>query len=241
MDGREGGLPEMLRELEFAPGSCTDRKVTDPPLHFADDAKIRIIAAAESLYATRSIESVSFREIAQLAGNRNTNAVQYHFGNRDTLVQAIFAWRVWQMEPARGAALAEVERSGGSFDLRTLLRILCEPILDLTDDQGRHTYAAFMSKYLQQQRPAGIMHAADNRPDLSRNLRTTINHINAIVDAEDPYLGDYRIALAYLVVINMMVLSDNENLPKRDPERFRQRFDIALDMATVALEASCKT
>jgi AcrR family transcriptional regulator len=231
----------MLRELAFAPGSCTDRKVTDPPLHFADDAKIRIIAAAESLYATRSIESVSFREIAQAAGNRNTNAVQYHFGNRDTLVQAIFAWRVWQMEPARGAALAEVERRGGSFDLKTLLRILCEPILDLTGDQDRHTYAAFMSKYLQQQRPAGIMHAAENRPDLSRNLRTILTRINAIANAEDPYLGDYRIALAYLVVINMMVLSDNENLPKRDPERFRKRFDIALDMATAALEASCKT
>lgn len=231
----------MLRELEFGTGSYTVRKATEPSLHFADEAKIRIIAAAESLYATRSIESVSFREIAQAAGNRNTNAVQYHFGNRETLVQAIFAWRVWQMEPARGAALAAAERDGRMSDLKTLLRILCEPILDLTDGDGRHTYAAFMSKYLLQQRPAGIMHAADTRPDLSRNLRTTISHVNAIVDAENPYLGDYRIALAYLLVINMMVLSDNEGLPKRDPASFHRRFETSLDMAVIALERSCST
>lgn len=176
--------------------------MTDPSRPFADETQIRIIAAAESLYATRSIESVSFREIAQAAGNRNTNAVQYHFGNRETLAQAIFAWRVWQMEPMRRAALEGAARDGGELDLARLMRILCEPILELTDSQGRHTYAAFMSKYLLQQRPAGMMHAADTRPDLSHRLRTILRQINTIVAAEGPQRGDYRIALAYLVVIS---------------------------------------
>lgn len=207
---------------------------------FADDAKIRIIATAESLYATRSIDSVSFREIAQASGNRNTNAVQYHFGTRDSLVQAIFAWRVWQMEPARAAGLAAARRHGRELDLKTLLRILCEPILDLVDDQGRHSYAAFMSKYLLLQRPAGILHAADTRPDLTPNLRAITGHINAIVNADASPLGDYRIALSYLVVINMLVLSDNEDLEKRDPVGFRNRFETALAMATAALERSCE-
>lgn len=228
----------MLRELEFDRGSCTERKMTDPPLQFADETKLRIIAAAESLYAKRSIESVSFREIAQAAGNRNTNAVQYHFGNRETLVQAIFAWRVWQMEGPRGEAIAKLEESGRPFDLHTLMRILCEPILDLTDEEGRHTYAAFMSKYLLQQRPLGVPHAGDTRPDLNRNLRWLLDRINRLVSAEDLHLGDYRIALSYLVVINMMVLSDNESLQKRKPKQFRQRFDIALGMAVAALEGS---
>lgn len=228
----------MLRELEFTRGSCTDRKVTELPLHFADETKLRIIAAAESLYAQRSIESVSFREIAQAAGNRNTNAVQYHFGNRDALVQAIFAWRVWQMEGPRGEAIATLEANGGPFDLRSLMQILCEPILDLTDGEGRHTYAAFMSKYLLQQRPAGVLHAGDTRPDLNANLRWLLDRINRMVGAEDLYLGDYRLALSYLVVINMLVLSDNEGLQKRKPKQFRERFEIALTMAVAALERS---
>lgn len=186
--------------------------MTELPRHFADDAKLRIIVAAESLYAQHSIDSVSFRQIAQAAGNRNTNAVQYHFGDRAALVQAIFAWRVWQMEPARGAALAEAEKSGKPLDLATLMRILCEPILELVDDQGRHTYAAFLSKYLLQERPAGILHAADTRPDLSYNLQRILAHIYELVSAEDQRLGDYRVALSHLVVINMLVLSDHEGL-----------------------------
>lgn len=229
----------MPRELEFSRILCTERNVTEAPLHFADETKLRIIAAAESLYAQRSIESVSFREIAQAAGNRNTNAVQYHFGNREALVQAIFAWRVWQMEGPRGAAIAKLEENGGPFDLHTLMRILCEPILDLTDDDGRHTYAAFMSKYLLQQRPVGVPHAGDTRPDLNGNLRWLLDRINRMVAAEDLYLGDYRIALSYLVVINMMVLSDNESLQKREPEQLRNRFDVALAMAVAGLESSC--
>lgn len=211
----------------------------NPPLPFANDAKVRIIAAAESLYAIRSIDSVSFREIAQAAGNRNTNAVQYHFGDRDTLVQAIFAWRVWQMEEVRGAALDEAEREGRELDLPLLFRILCEPLLDLVDADGRHTYAAFMSRYLMLQRPTGVPHAGDNRPDLNHNLRRILNRINRMVGAEDLYLGDYRIALAYLVVTNMLVLSDNEGLSKRDPKQFRRRFEVALDMGVAALTRSC--
>lgn len=213
--------------------------MTQSPSQFADDAKIRIIAAAESLYAARSIESVSFREIAQAAGNRNTNAVQYHFGNRETLVQAIFAWRVWQMEEVRGAALDKAEREGRELDLPLLFRILCEPLLDLVDAEGRHTYAAFMSRYLMLQRPAGVPHPGDNRPDLNHNLRRILNRINSIVGTEDLYLGDYRIALGYLVVTNMLVLSDNEGLSKRDPERFRRRFEVALDMGVAAVARSC--
>lgn len=188
------------------------------------------------MYAQRSIESVSFREIALAAGNRNTNAVQYHFGDRETLVQAISAWRVWQMEPVRGAAL---DLAGEDPDLSTLMRILCEPLLDLVDDTGKHTYAAFMSKYLLLQRPTGVPHAGDTRPDLNHNLRKILNRINHLVDAEGPHLGDYRIALSFLVVINMLVLSDNENLAERNPELFRRRFDISLAMAVAALLKSC--
>lgn len=225
----------MLRELEFEarPALAED---TRPPRIFANETKLRILAAAESLYASRSIESVSFREIAQRAGNRNTNAVQYHFGNRETLVQAIFAWRVWQMEPIRGAML---DAAGEEPDLAALFRILCEPLLDLVDDEGRHTYAAFMSKYLMLQRPVGIPHAGDIRPDLNGNLRRILDRVNAIVAAEDMQMGDYRIALSYLVVTNMLVLSDNERLQQRDPALFRRRFEVALSMAVAAMKNSC--
>lgn len=49
----------------------------------------RFIEAAQRLYAQRSIDSVSLNEITVAAGQKNRNALQYHFGNRDGLLQAI--------------------------------------------------------------------------------------------------------------------------------------------------------
>lgn len=205
---------------------------------FADEAKLRLLAAAEALYAVRSIESVSLREIAVAAGHGNTNAVQYHFGNRDVLVQAIFAWRVWQMEPVRGALLDAADQRGEGSDFLVLLRILCEPMLDLVDADGRHTYAAFMSKYLLQQRPAGILHAAENQPELSVNLRRIIKRLCAIISAEED-MTDYRIALAYMVITNVLVICDNEGISATDPAKLRERFETSLLMSAAALRAGC--
>jgi AcrR family transcriptional regulator len=49
----------------------------------------RFIKAAQKLYAERSIDSVSLNEITVAAGQKNRNALQYHFGNKEGLIQAI--------------------------------------------------------------------------------------------------------------------------------------------------------
>lgn len=49
----------------------------------------RFIQAAQQLFAERSIDSVSLNEITVAAGQKNRNALQYHFGSRDGLLQAI--------------------------------------------------------------------------------------------------------------------------------------------------------
>lgn len=49
----------------------------------------RFIKAAQKLYAERSIDAVSLNEITVAAGQKNRNALQYHFGNKDGLIQAI--------------------------------------------------------------------------------------------------------------------------------------------------------
>lgn len=49
----------------------------------------KMIDAAVDLYGNRSIDAVSLREIAVAAGQRNSNALQYHFRDRDGLLQAM--------------------------------------------------------------------------------------------------------------------------------------------------------
>lgn len=64
--------------------------------------RLRIIQAAERLYAERGIDGVTLRDIGKAAGQRNTTVVQYHFGGRDGLITAIFT---------TGSALVETLRA----------------------------------------------------------------------------------------------------------------------------------
>ncbi len=59
--------------------------------HKANSAQTRerLLLAAQSLYAARGIDAVSFNEITVAAGQKNRNALQYHFGNKETLLTAI--------------------------------------------------------------------------------------------------------------------------------------------------------
>ena len=49
----------------------------------------KLISAALELYGNSSIDAVSLREISVAAGQKNPNALQYHFKDRDGLLQAI--------------------------------------------------------------------------------------------------------------------------------------------------------
>ena len=111
-----------------------------------------MLAAAERLFAEGGVNAVSFREIATAAGQRNHFAVQYHFGTREGLVQAIFDHRMFEMEPIRGRMLSQARAEGALADTRTLVEIVYLPQLELGDDDGRHSYAGFLSQYLMRAR-----------------------------------------------------------------------------------------
>jgi AcrR family transcriptional regulator len=67
-----------------------------------------MIDAARSLFAERGVEGVSMREVGRAAQQRNTNAVQYHFGDRDTLVREVLAPHHEQVGVLRARLLADL-------------------------------------------------------------------------------------------------------------------------------------
>jgi TetR/AcrR family transcriptional regulator, regulator of cefoperazone and chloramphenicol sensitivity len=202
-----------------------------------DDAKLRLLSVAESLFAERAIESVSLREIAAKAGNGNNNAVQYHFGSKDELVQAIFAWRVQQMEEPRRRLYSHACADGRKPDLADLVKILCLPMLDLVDEDGRHTYAAFITQYVLRHRPTGLEHAADQIDASTQVLRTLLKDIHETCGLSQLDGGDYRTGLIHLIFANMLVLSDSERLQTHSPQAFQARVDATLLIVTSAFES----
>jgi AcrR family transcriptional regulator len=148
-----------------------DQQMPKPP-----DLKQRLLLAAERLYSTRGMQSVSLRQIAAEAGSSNNSAVQYYFGSRAGLVNAIFHYRMDAMEEERRRLLREAEATGHTDDLRTLLLVICRPHIAIRDAAGRHTYARFLSQYLLDEGvPALSWHdergRAANLPNLHRTQR----------------------------------------------------------------------
>lgn len=85
-----------------------------------------LVNAARGLFAEQGVDAVSLREVVRVAGHRNTNAVQYHFGDRETLLAAV-------VEPferevgARRAALVDVLLSEGAPSMRSIAGALVRP------------------------------------------------------------------------------------------------------------------
>jgi AcrR family transcriptional regulator len=106
----------------------------------------QIVRAAERLLAERGIDGVSLREINRAANQGNTNAVRYHFGDRDGLVQAILDKHRRDSEPRRHALLDQYEEAG-SEDLRGLAGALVLPLAaKLADPDGGREYLQIASQ-----------------------------------------------------------------------------------------------
>ncbi|GAB3628712.1 A-factor receptor protein [Pandoraea terrae] len=74
----------------------------------AGDTKIRILDAAEDLFIEFGYEAMSLRQITSRA-EVNLAAVNYHFGSKETLLQAMLARRLDRLNEERLALLTRCE------------------------------------------------------------------------------------------------------------------------------------
>ncbi len=102
-----------------------------------DATRVRLVDAAERLFAERGVGGVSLREINRVAGARNAIAVQYHFGDRTGLVRAVLDRHRHDIEARRHAMLDQID-ADGEADLRTYAAALVRPPASkLADESGR--------------------------------------------------------------------------------------------------------
>lgn len=85
------------------------------------DTKTRILDAAETLFVSGGFESMSMRQITSAAGV-NLAAVNYHFGSKDALIQAVLARRLDPLNEQRVAMLDAFEAALGD-------KLTCEHVL----------------------------------------------------------------------------------------------------------------
>ncbi|MGH8704715.1 MAG: TetR/AcrR family transcriptional regulator, partial [Burkholderiales bacterium] len=91
-----------------------------PPRH---ETQVRILEAAEELFMQHGFEGTSMRLLTAKAGV-NLAAVNYHFGSKDALIEAVFRRRLDPMNAARVAELERLEKeaAGGPLAPEQIIR-----------------------------------------------------------------------------------------------------------------------
>jgi AcrR family transcriptional regulator len=102
------------------------------------DTKTRILDAAERLFVEHGFEATSLRSLTSAAGV-NLAAVNYHFGSKEELFQAVLTRRLDPMNQERIDLLGRIEREAGgrALSCEKILFAMLIPALKLARDEKR--------------------------------------------------------------------------------------------------------
>jgi AcrR family transcriptional regulator len=178
-----------FKTIDFRCPGWWDHRVTT----IAPSTKEQIVLAAEALFAARGIEGVSLRQIGAAAGNGNNSAVQYHFGTKERLVQAVFEYRLPRLRERRDLLLVERRPD----DLRAWVECEARWMFEQSelDDSNYMSFVSMLTQY-------GRTDVFDELPDdLVTSTRAYHAHINSLLDHLVEPLRTHRIrrAVASLV------------------------------------------
>lgn len=106
----------------------------------------RLIDVAERLFAEHGIDSVSLNQIAKAANQRNTMVIQYHFGSKTALLQAIAGRRMQAVNERRLELLGRIDGASRRSDLRRVAEAMVFPFAEHLSHEGGGHYVRFVAQ-----------------------------------------------------------------------------------------------
>lgn len=106
----------------------------------------RLIDVAERLFAEHGIDTVSLNRIARAANQRNSMVMQYHFGSKTELLQAIAERRMQEVNERRLELLGRVDGSNRLVDLRRVAEAMVFPFAEHLSHEGGSYYVRFAAQ-----------------------------------------------------------------------------------------------
>jgi len=164
------------------------------PIVNAFSTKERIVLAGERLFARHGLHGVSLRQIGAEAGNRNHYAVQYHFGTRERLIQAIFEYRMRRLYERQETLIAGRRPE----DLRCWVDCYLLPILEQGEREGSH-YLTFVAM-LRQHRRSDLFEGLPE--EFQTSTRVFRERVAELLPHVPEPLRAYRISQALLIGVH---------------------------------------
>lgn len=201
----------------------------------SERTRLALILAGEKLFGDFGIDAVGLRAISDAAKQKNSNAVQYHFGSKLGLLAAIFEFREGQLQPQRQQMLELAEAQGRQGDLRYLLRVCFEPNFCLYRDRDEISYLKLHATYLATHRPRGIPHPVDGDSPNCAAFREAI----ALLGQRLAYLGQRRLWSRLESVGSMFLSTFIQHSARQGDRRLPavELFEDTIEMMAAALSA----
>jgi AcrR family transcriptional regulator len=153
----------------------------------SENTRQSLMRAAEKLFAEQGVENVTVRAIIEQSGQKNESALQYHFKNRQGLIDAIHHHRNAQAHAKRSELLGTLLKRNSSPSLREICRLMVEPAFFLarTDSGFRQWVKAFGRGVATSSVPAfqyiqGHARAKQEQSilEMEKLLRGALNHLD---------------------------------------------------------------
>ncbi|GAA2214022.1 hypothetical protein GCM10009850_094860 [Nonomuraea monospora] len=178
-------------------------------------AKEKILLAAERLFAERGF-GVSLREIAVAADQRNHSAVQYHFGDKAALIDALYSYRMTPLNRRRGELIESLRAHGLERDLPALIEAYVAPLAEhVLAHRGTSWYVRFTSRY--------VLSGSYRSWPYSRDHHPGVNELVGLISACLPGLTRERLRVLSLHIV--VVLADVEQ--RLDAPEFEEAEAVA--------------
>src|SRR6185312_13024603 len=103
--------------------------------------KQALLDAAAVLMDERGVDNVTLQDISQASGHRNRSAVQYHFGSRAAVIQAVISQTMDPVDAERNILLDHLEATGTTLTTRGVLEVVVRPLArQLHTPEGRRYF-----------------------------------------------------------------------------------------------------
>lgn len=168
-----------------------------------DRTKQRIIVTAERLFAERGLSGVTVRQINEAAGQRNTSAIYYHFGNKSKLIEAIFQFRMKGYEEGSARSYEELLAKDRTGDVRAILVAMSAPMRRALFSADDWYYLRFVAQYLTDPQTS----VAPFKGFLST---ACVKRMLALLRAAVPYLPEsvFQLRLQSILYLNIISISE---------------------------------
>ncbi len=112
-------------------------KVNQHIIPRGESPKLHIKQVARRLFAERGLQSVTVREIALAADQKNQGVVAYYFGTKDVLVREILTDGAEKIEVRRAKFLDELEAGGGPHTVEEAVAAIVIPSARFAEEDAQ--------------------------------------------------------------------------------------------------------